>query len=96
MHGRIDSSTAKEFGARLDGLLEAGAPCVVVDLGQLLYISSAGFRMLLIARRLAESRGARLILCGMSQDVRALFDLGKFSQLFPIVASRDEAVAQAV
>jgi anti-sigma B factor antagonist len=94
VHGRIDSNTAKEFGERLNGLLEAGPPCVVVDLGHLLYISSAGFRMLLIAARLADSRGARLALCAMSPDVRRLFDLGRFSQLFPIFASRDEAVAQ--
>jgi anti-sigma B factor antagonist len=95
VHGRVDSSTSKQFGERLTGLLEAGTPHVVIDLGQLLYISSAGFRILLIAARLADQRGARLVLCNMSSDVRRLFDLGRFSQLFRILASRDEALAQS-
>lgn len=95
VQGRVDSNTSKQFGERLTELLEAGARRVVIDLGQLLYISSAGFRILLIAARLADSRGAGLALCNLSPDVRRLFDLGQFSQLFPIFASRDEAVAQA-
>jgi anti-sigma B factor antagonist len=92
--GRVDSNTSKQLGDRLTSLFEAGTPSVVIDLGQLLYISSAGFRILLIAARLADSRGASLALCGLSPDVRRLFDLGQFSQLFPIFASRDEAVRQ--
>jgi hypothetical protein len=31
----------------------------------------------------------------MSPDVRRLFDLGRFSQLFQILASRDEALAES-
>lgn len=94
VQGRVDSNTSKQLGERLTGMLEAGTPRVVIDLGELLYISSAGFRILLIAARLAESRGAGLALCSLAPDVRRLFDLGQFSQLFPIFASRDEAVAQ--
>lgn len=93
--GRVDSNTSKQLGERLNALIEGGTPSVVIDLGELLYISSAGFRILLIAARLAEARGAGLALCGLSPEVRRLFDLGQFSRLFPIFATREEAVRQA-
>jgi anti-anti-sigma factor len=91
--GRVDSNTSKQLGERLAGLLEADARRIVIDLGQIIYISSAGFRILLIAARQAEARGASLALCCLSPEVRRLFDLGQFSQLFPIFPSRDEAVS---
>jgi anti-anti-sigma factor len=46
-YGRIDSTTAKEFGDRLVSLVQGGRGSLVVDLKNIAYISSAGFRALL-------------------------------------------------
>ncbi len=54
--GRIDSNTAKAFGERLTGLIKDGRARLVVDLKQIIYISSAGFRALLLADKLAGRR----------------------------------------
>jgi hypothetical protein len=55
----------------------------VLDLSRLEYISSAGFRVLLLAAKLADETGSRLVLCGVSGKVRQLFDLGGFLDLSP-------------
>ena len=62
--GRIDSNTAKAFGERLTGLIKDGRTRLVVDLKQIIYISSAGFRALLVAGKLAEETNGTLALCG--------------------------------
>lgn len=94
--GRVDSATAPMLGERLDGML-GGTPAgaVVLDLSGLEYISSAGFRVLLVANRQARSSGVSLHLCGLSDKLRQLFDLAGFLGLFTIHAQRAEAVAAA-
>lgn len=93
--GRVDSATAPTLGERLTATLEATGRRLVLDLRQLEYISSAGFRVLLLAAKRAEQTGSRFVLCGLSGKVRQLFDLGGFLDLFPISASREDAIAAA-
>jgi len=93
--GRIDSTTAPALGGRLTASLEATKVRVLLDLSRLEYISSAGFRILLLAAKRAEETGSRFVLCGVSGKVRQLFDLGGFLDLFTIVGSRDEGIAAA-
>lgn len=93
--GRLDSTTSPVLGERLTAMLGAANPRVLVDFSQLEYISSAGFRVLLIAAKRADQGTAKLVLCGVSGKVRQLFDLGGFLDLFAIAATRDEGVASA-
>ena len=91
--GRIDSSTAPALGERLTANLEAPKVRVVLDLSRLEYISSAGFRILLLAAKRADETGSRLVLCGVAGKVRQLFDLGGFLDLFSMTATREEGIA---
>jgi anti-sigma B factor antagonist len=90
--GRIDSNTAKVFGERLTNLVKTGRKRLVVDLKHIIYISSAGFRALLVAGRLAEETNGTLVLCSLSAEVQRLFDLGSFTDLFVIYPSREEGL----
>ena len=92
--GRIDSNTAKAFGERLTSLIKDGRARLVVDLKQIIYISSAGFRALLVAGRLAEETNGTLALCSLSTEAQRLFDLGAFTDLFVIYPSREEGLTK--
>ena len=92
--GRIDSITAKEFGDRVCGLIRSGAKRVVIDLANIAYISSAGFRALLIAGKLAEDTEGKLVLCGVAGEVQRLFDISAFATAFQIYSSREESIAK--
>ena len=91
--GRIDSTTAPVLRERLGATLTASGTGLVLDFRSLEYISSAGFRMLLLAAKQAESAGCRFVLCGVSGKVRQLFELAGFLDLLPLYASRDEGLA---
>jgi anti-sigma B factor antagonist len=92
--GRIDTNSAKPFGERITGLIGSGAHRVVIDLRQIPYISSAGFRCLLIAAKMMDEAKGKLVLCGMSAEIRRLFEIGAFTDLFTICGTRDEGVAK--
>jgi anti-sigma B factor antagonist len=93
--GRIDTNTAKPFGDRVVTLIGAGSRNILVDLRQIPYISSAGFRALLIAAKMMDAAKGKFVLCGMSAEIRRLFEIGVFTDLFTICGSRDEGVAKA-
>lgn len=93
--GRIDSSTAPLLGERIGETLGGPIGALVLDLSALEYISSAGFRTLLVANRHAQANAIALHLCGLSDKVRQLFDLAGFVELFAIHPQKSEAIAAA-
>jgi len=79
---------------RLKGLINAGEKSVLVDLGAVLYLTSAAFRALLVATDEAERNAASLALCSVIGQVRELFEMGGLVDAFTILGSREEALAQ--
>lgn|SRR5262249_8165379 len=96
LRGAIDTSSAAPFGDRIFEVIGSGLHNLVIDVQHIVYIGSAGFRALLVAQKRADEAKAKLVLCGVSADVRRLFELGRFLDLFTICATRDEAVAKAM
>src|SRR5712672_2754846 len=92
-YGRLDSTTSKELGDRLIALVQAGRSTIVVDLKNIAYISSAGFRALLIANRAAEKQG-KLALCGVIGDVKRLFEIGSFTEQFLICQTQADGIGK--
>jgi anti-anti-sigma factor len=93
-YGRIDSTTAREFGDRLVSLVQAGRGSLVVDLKNIAYISSAGFRALLIANRAAAGKQGKLALCGVIGEVKRLFDIGGFTNEFVICPTQADGIGK--
>ena len=93
--GRMDSTTAKPFGDHIVELIRSGSHHLLIDMQQVLYISSAGFRSLLIARKLIDEFQGKLVLCSMSAEIKRLFEIGHFTDLFLICATRDEGISNA-
>jgi anti-anti-sigma factor len=92
--GRIDSVTAREFGACLARLLDSGRHQLVIDLKSISYISSSGFRQLLIADRSMRQKNGKLALCGIAGEIKRLFDIGAFDDLFVIYPTREESITR--
>ena len=92
-YGRLDSTTAKELGDRLIALAQAGRNAIVVDLKNIAYISSAGFRALLIANRATAAKHGKLALCGVTGEVKRLFEIGSLTELFLICQTQVDGIA---
>jgi anti-anti-sigma factor len=92
--GRIDSTNANDVMAELTGLIGSGEKSILVDLEQVLYLTSAAFRALLVATDEAERQAARFALCSLGGHVRELFEMGGLLEVFVIHGSREEALRQ--
>lgn len=93
LKGRIDSTTAGGLQERMSQLVGSGCKGVIVDFRDVIYISSAGFRALLIAAQQGEGRRCTLALCGIAGEVRRMFEMAAFDQVFTILATREECAA---
>jgi anti-anti-sigma factor len=94
LRGRIDSTSAGDVMTRLSNLITSGERAILVDLGAVLYLTSAAFRVLLVATDEAERGAARLALCNVMGHVRELFEMGGLLDAFTIHGSREEALAR--
>lgn len=92
LNGRLDILSCKDFGTSTNALIEAGHQRVALDLAGLSYVSSAGLRVLLQARKTLKARGGILALCCANDFVREIMDTTGFTSIFPFYASVDEAV----
>ena len=92
LSGRLDTTTAKAFEAKILAQIEAGDRRFIIDLAQLDYISSAGLRVLVLAGKRLDSGKGKIVLCSLKNPVREVFDIVGFSSTFPVYASHDDAL----
>lgn len=93
LKGRLDSNTSNDFEERLLGSIQNGENRIILDFGNLEYISSAGLRVLLKAARELKGGDGQLLLCSLKDYIREVFDLSGFVAFLPIYETRDECVA---
>ena len=92
--GRIDTTTSGRLEDTLRQNVDGGVRDLLVDLAGIEYISSAGLRVFLVlAKRMKDLRG-RLVLCGMREPVRQVFQLAGFMPLFVVEPERSAAMAR--
>ena len=93
LKGRLDAVTTPGLEKDLTALLASGERILVLDLGGLDYISSAGLRTILaVTKRLKEKQG-RLLLASLKSVVREVFEISGFSSIIPIFESVDAAIS---
>lgn len=81
--GRVDSATAPQLAQALEAANEAGKYKLVVNMSDLEYMSSAGFRALLAAQRNSKryNRG-EVVLVSVPDRIREALELAGFTELF--------------
>lgn len=75
--GRLDTATAPQAEAELAPVLSGSTKDVVFDLAELTFISSAGLRVLLGARKTLSSRGAQVHLANLQPQIEKVLDIVK-------------------
>jgi anti-anti-sigma factor len=92
LKGRLDTATAPIAEAALLPMLAGGAK-LVLDLGEMHHVSSAGLRVLLKVARDARASGGAVALAAPQAPVRDMLETSGFDRVLPIHATRAEAVA---
>lgn len=92
--GKIDTTTAGDFEAALKSVLDGGPTKLAIDFTGVSYISSAGLRVMLMAAKKMRPIGGKVVLYGMSDQIREVFQISGFAAMFTIAASADAAATE--
>jgi anti-sigma B factor antagonist len=90
--GYIDTTTSSELERALDSLLKQGRFFIIVDLGNVDYISSAGWGIFISEIKSIRENGGDLKLVRMVPDVYEIFELLEFHHILDVYDSIDEAI----
>jgi anti-sigma B factor antagonist len=90
--GYIDTTTSSELERALDSLLKAGVFRVIIDLGNVDYISSAGWGIFISEIKGMRERNGDLKLARMIPDVYEVFELLEFHYILKAFDTVEEAI----
>lgn len=87
----LDAGNVAEFKRAMAPVLEAHAE-LVLDLSRVRFIDSSGLGAILSCLRQLGGKGGELKLCGMTPQVRAVFELVRMHRIFDIYPTLEEAL----
>jgi len=89
--GEVDLSVARELQAHLKKAMESRPARLVVDLAKVPYMDSSGVATLVEAMQITRKQSTKLVLCGLQDKVRSIFEIARLDRVFTIVGTPDEA-----
>lgn len=82
--GRLDTPTAASAQEEIIPLIENADKEITLDCQDLQYISSSGLRLFLTIRKEAAAKGGKVIIEHINDDIKKVFQLTGFYNLFDI------------
>lgn len=82
--GRLDTVASQEIAPQMNELLSDAASTIILDCSELSYISSSGLRIFLTLRKAAAEKGGKVIVRSISKEIRSVFMMTGFLNLFEI------------
>lgn len=94
-NGLLDANSSALLEQEIKNYVSENESRFVIDFQDLSYVSSAGLRVLMISAKLIQQQPAgELLLCGLNEQVKAVFDISGFTQLFKIHDDLGQAIPE--
>ncbi len=94
VRGRLDAVTSPELDTFLSDLIAAAEGAILLSLGGLEYVSSAGLRSLLAAAKKLREKNRKLLFAGLQGPVEEVFRISGFYSIFKAFATEEEALRE--
>jgi|WetSurMetagenome_2_1015567.scaffolds.fasta_scaffold00036_17 anti-anti-sigma factor len=92
--GRMDAVTAPTFDKFFREISSSEIQAFLILMNNLDYISSAGLRSILMAAKQVKAKNGRLVLAGMKDAVKEVFNLSGFQAILRICESGEDALKE--
>lgn len=91
--GDIDLSGSPTLRQEIKKAQGSAPKRLVIDLAAVPYMDSSGVATLVEAMQIARRGGTRLVLCGLQDKVRSIFEIARLDTVFTITPSVDAALS---
>ena len=82
LEGRLDTAASSETEQAMQPLYNCENKEIIIDCTKLEYISSSGLRIFLSVLKNTKPRGCRVFISGLNDDLRQVFAMTGFTNLF--------------
>jgi anti-anti-sigma factor len=89
-----DQASIRMLSAELTKITDDGAHQLLFDMHVVDFISSAVLNRLIVLDKQVKRSGGQIAFCNLRRPVVEVFSITKLDQLFPIYATRREAIEQ--
>jgi len=91
--GEVDAATSEPLQDAFTDQLRQGKNCLVADMRHVIYMSSAGFRVLLATMKEARANGGDLRLSAVQGNVHRVLKTSGFDKFMKLYRNMEIAVA---
>ena len=88
--GILDGTKATSFRQEISEQVEAGADIILIDFKDVTFMDSSGLGALVLALKTVRASGSQLVVCGINEQIRILFELTSMDRVFDIFPNREE------
>lgn len=81
LSGRLDSVTQSELMQALEDVFKAKISNLTLDLSELEYLSSAGLRVFLFARKTVSGMGGKMKLVGANESINEILQITGYADI---------------
>ena len=95
-NGRLDQDTSSNFKSQILQIISretSPSPHIVLDMGEIEYISSIGLRALMIAAKQCQADNGCLTVASLTPVVREIFEISRFNLIINIFDDVRSAIA---
>ena len=82
--GRLDTPASVDIASDVQALIDDAGRTIILDCKEMSYISSSGLRIFLTLRKAAADKGGHIIVRDINDDIRGVFMMTGFLNLFEI------------
>jgi anti-sigma B factor antagonist len=94
--GRMDATSSSVFEAHCNKLVAKGDTVIVLDFGDLEYLSSAGLRSILGILKKVKPLGGNVVISGAKGTAKEIFDISGFSSMFTMTDTMEDAASKVM
>lgn len=92
IRGRLDAVTSPTAEKKVFECINAGENKLLLDFSGVVYLSSAGMRMLLSTTKKLKTLSGKLVVCSISDNVMDVLKMSGFDHVLDLAKNEDEAL----
>jgi anti-sigma B factor antagonist len=90
--GRLDAAAAPQLSKAIEKVLLISPSNLVVNMQEVSFIDSTGLSALVQGMKRCRERQGNLLICGLQQTVRIIFELTRLNKAFDIFIKEEDAL----
>ncbi len=89
--GRLDAASSPQLEKRISSIIDSGHFKLILNLGGVDYLSSAGMRLILSVSKKLKNLEGKVVACQLNDEVMEVIKMAGFDRVLEIYPSEEES-----